>query len=193
MNSQTKQTGKTMKFLGIGVIMLMLLLLAAIPAMAAIELNEADFQAGNYVTFGTYPQTVSGTDETPIEWLVLDRNGNRALLLSRCGLDVQPYNKELEYITWENCSLRSWLNDTFINKTFTDKEKLCILLTDVENSRSQSYKPKYVTGGNDTQDKIFLLSYAEANKYLGVESANYDNVTSRMSPTRYAKTQGAFL
>ena len=56
-------------------------------------------QPGDYVTFGTYPQTASGTSSTPIEWLVLDVKGDQALLLSRYGLDAIPYNRELVEIT----------------------------------------------------------------------------------------------
>lgn len=63
------------------------------------EKNE--YHPGNYVTFRTYPQTTSGTDSTPIEWLVLENDGKTALLISRNALDCQPYNTEREDITWE--------------------------------------------------------------------------------------------
>lgn len=76
---------------------------------------SARFAVGNYVTFGTYPQSEEGTDATPIQWMVLDRDGSKALLLSRYGLDAQPYNTELSEVTWETCSLRSWLNNNFRN------------------------------------------------------------------------------
>lgn len=55
--------------------------------------REAMFAVGNYMTFGIYPQTKAGDDKIPIEWLVLDREGDKALLLSRYGLDAQPYNE----------------------------------------------------------------------------------------------------
>lgn len=50
-------------------------------------------QTGSYVSFGHYPQTASGHDRTPIVWLVLQVTGNKALLLSRDGLDAMPYNQ----------------------------------------------------------------------------------------------------
>ena len=34
--------------------------------------DKQQVQPGNYITFGYYPQTADGTDNTPIEWLVLD-------------------------------------------------------------------------------------------------------------------------
>lgn len=130
--------------------------------------RDAKFAVGNYVTFGTYPQTKAGNDATPIEWLVLARDGDKALLISRYGLDVQPYNKDYTSVTWETCTLRTWLNSTFYNKAFSSAEQAAILTTDVDNSKSQCYSIWTTSGGNNTQDKVFLLSYAEANKYFGV-------------------------
>ena len=59
------------------------------------------------MTFGTYPQTAEGNDETPIEWLVLDRNGDHALLLSRYSLDVHAFYPEHVDVTWEKSTLRA--------------------------------------------------------------------------------------
>ena len=168
---------------------------------AAREAKLAPYKTiGGIVTFGTYPQTASGTDRTPIEWVVLDydEKNNRALLLSRYGLDAQPYNKDYGNITWEKCTLRTWLNGTFLNKAFTAQEQGIIVLTNVDNGSSQGFDFETVllsaektTGGNDTQDKVFLLSYAEANKYLDVTYGNSSNTKSRAAPTSYAIRQGA--
>ncbi len=160
--------------------------------LAAAAALEAKFTVGNYVEFGTYPQTASGMDSTPIEWLVLARDGNKALLISRYGLDAQPYNEEWTSVTWEKCTLRTWLNGTFMNKAFTANEQTGILLTNVDNSSSQGYSGWKTKGGNNTQDKIFLLSYAEANQYLDVTKADSNNMKSRVAPTAYAKEQGAY-
>ena len=153
--------------------------------------------AGSYVTYGTYPQKKAGNDSTPIEWLVLeyDAKNNRALLISRYGLDCQPYNSSKTSVTWETCSLRTWLNGTFLNKAFSKAEQGAILTTEVDNSKSQGY---YSTnGGKNTQDKIFLLSYAEVNKYFNVEywhvSGADKNTKSRVAPTAYAIAQGASI
>ena len=145
---------------------------------------------GDYITFGHYSQTASGTDNTPIEWLVLDVQGSKALLLSRYGLDAQPYNTEWIDITWEKCTLRAWLNSTFLNKAFTAEEQADIMLTIVNNS-GKGFSNWYTKGGKYTQDKIFLLSYAEANKYLGLTWSDSRNMKSRVSSTAYAIKQGA--
>ena len=164
-------------------------------AAAVAAARDAKFAVGNYVSFGTYPQTKAGNDATPIEWLVLARDGNKALLISRYGLDAQPYNTDYTSVTWETCTLRTWLNGTFYNKAFSSAEQAAILTTDVDNSKNQCYSGWNTSGGNNTQDKVFLLSYAEANKYFDVENwqnnGATDNVKSRVAPTVYAIAQGA--
>ena len=167
-------------------------LLANDPDLAAAAAREAKYSVGNYVKFGRYPQTGEGNDSTEIEWLVLAREENKALLISRYELDAKPYNEKYVDITWEKCTLRTWLNGTFLSKAFTAQEQQGILQTDVDNDNSQGYSRKSTTGGSNTEDKVFLLSYAEANKLLGVTYDNGSNMKSRAAPTAYALKQGAW-
>ena len=54
----------------------------------------------------------------------------------------------------------------------------------MDNSKSQGYSGYNTNGGNNTQDRVFLLSYAEAWKYFKDDNA-------RMCvPTEYAVKQG---
>lgn len=153
---------------------------------------DLKFSVGNYVTFGSYPQTAAGDDMTAIEWLVLAREGKKALLISRYGLDAQKYHSEKTAITWQTCSLRTWLNSTFLNKAFTATEQSAILMTTVDNSKDQGYSGYSTDGGNNTEDKVFLLSYAEANKYLGITDNGY-NKELGVEATAYAKKQGVYV
>ena len=73
----------------------------------------ANLAVGEYISFGHYPQTASGTDDMPIEWIVLEADGDSALLLSRYALDCQPFNTKQDFVTWETCTLRKWLNSDF--------------------------------------------------------------------------------
>ena len=171
--------------------------LEAHPELAAArEAKLAPFRTvGSCVTFGSYEQdNNTGNGQEPIEWLVLDYDaaGSRALIIARYGLDAKPYNEKWVDITWEKCTLRTWLNGTFLNKAFTAAEQKGILLTDVDNGSSQGYSKWRTSGGNNTQDRVFLLSYAEANKYLGVTYDDSKNTKSRVAPTAYAIKQGAY-
>ena len=147
-------------------------------ASAVIQLK---FAVGNYVIFGNYPQTNDVNDNSPIEWLVLESDGETALLISRYALDCKPYNKNKD-TTWETCTLRGWLNDEFFNKAFSADEKKSILQSNVSADKN----PEYSTNpGNATKDKVFLLSIVEANKYFKSDDAR------KCAPTDYAIQQGA--
>ena len=152
--------------------------------------NMEDMIVGNIVCFGTYPQTADGTDKTPIEWQVLevDAENSKALLISRYGLDAKPYNEALTGVSWATCTLRRWLNQAFLETAFMKTEQDIILMTVVDNGRSQGYWS--TDGGKNTEDRIFLLSYAEASRYFRVAREYENNITSRVSATAYAKAQG---
>lgn len=95
----------------------------------------------------------------PIKWRVLKVTGNKALLLSDIALDDQKYNSSFSKVTWENCTIRSWLNGNLLSSAFSSKEQAAIDLTTVENESN----PYYGTdAGNDTQDKIFFLKASDA-------------------------------
>ncbi len=164
-------------------------LLVFIPSCA-----ESSICAGDRITFGTYPQSAKGDDKTPIVWVVLDTVDDKAFLVSNYGIDCQPYHTKVIDITWENCSLRLWLNVEFYNKAFSSEEQSCILLTNVDNSKSQGYWNS--DSGNDTQDKVFLLSYAEVKTYLDKsldpkKGISYTFNGTLATPTEYAIKQGS--
>lgn len=122
---------------------------------------------GNTVTFGAYEQdnnTSNGKED--IQWVVLATKNNSSLLLSQYALDGVKYNEEADDVTWQSCSLRSWLNGTFLKAAFTSEERKAILKTNVDNSKSQGNNNWATSGGNNTADQIFLLSYSEAKQYF---------------------------
>ena len=141
--------------------------------------KEAFQTVGNIVRFGHYEQDnnlENGQEE--IEWIVLDVQEGKSLLISRYGLSSRPYNTVSGSVTWESCTLRRWLNKDFLQTAFEPAEQLAILITNVDNSKPSR-------GGNDTQDQFFLLSYHEAFLYF------QSNDTRQCAPTDYAEEQGA--
>ena len=95
----------------------------------------------------------------PINWRVLQSENGEAFLLSDVILDNQNYNED--YSTWEESSLRSWLNGEFMNRAFSDEEKEKINITEIVNQDNSDYGTE---GGNNISDKISLLSSAEADE-----------------------------
>ena len=152
----------------------------------------AKYTLESRVQFGSYTQSANGADQTPIEWIILERENDKALLLSYYGLDCVPYNNELSSTTWEDCTLRTWLNNEFINSAFSAVERESILVTDVDCNQGLYSGNLVATGGNSTQDKVFLLSYVEANRYLGVADDG-NCMKARASATEYAASNGAWV
>lgn len=140
----------------------------------------------------------------PIKWRVLNRNGNDALLLADVALDDQKYNTNCADVTWETSSMRSWLNGygasvnqpktdysrkNFINSAFTSTQRNAIKTTNVVNNSNIYYG---TAGGNNTSDKVFLLSESEvyptgtAADYGFVKDINDEARRSRCSTYAYA-------
>jgi len=122
--------------------------------------------------------------DSNLEWIVLDENDSEVLLLSKYAIEQKPYNDEFADVTWEECSLRHWLNDEFYSTAFNDSEKNGIKMTTVINGDNPFNGTE---GGNDTEDRVFLLSIEEANRY-------FDSDESRMAKaTEHAKANGVVV
>ena len=162
-------------------VFLILLKTVIIPKQRINKIKTAN--VGDIIVFGTYEQdnNISNGKED-IEWLVLAKEDNKILVISDKALDCKPYNQSRDYVTWETCSLRNWLNNDFINAAFTAEERAMIPTVTV----SADMNPEYNTNpGNATKDKVFLLSIVEAEKYFTSDEAR------KCVPTEYAISNGA--
>ena len=140
-------------------------------------------KVGDLVEFGHYEQDgdLSNGAES-IQWRVLSKEDGKTLVISEYELDAKPYNELCTDITWEECTLRKWLNGAFYDEAFTDDEKQYIKLSRIINEDNNEYLTK---GGADTDDYVFLLSMSEAEKYFADDDARIAR------PTQYAKNNGA--
>ena len=168
----------------------------------------------NCVWFGNYWQNDTNGDGTadkndskePIKWRVLSVEGDKALLLADQILDFQKYNETNAKVTWETCSLRSWLNgydaesnvsnisyiaDSFLGSAFSQTEKDAILSANLANADNSE---KGTEGGNDTTDYVFLLSLADVvNTTYGFESVKTQQDNARRATnTAFSKERGAY-
>ena len=125
---------------------------------------------GDYIKFGSYPQTSSGQNQ-PIEWQVLSIENNKMLVISRYGLDAKRFDGSSN--NWKNSKIRKWLNGDFYNKAFTDQEKKSINLSNLSDV--------------GTSDNVFLLSKDEAEQYFANDDAR------RCKATDYAVKNGAYV
>ena len=143
------------------------------------------------VYFGKYKQSSDGAGgfkTEPIKWRVLsnDPDNGTLFMLSDKNLDCKRFHETWESITWENSNIRSWLNSTFINDAFSENEQVSVATTSVENNGD------YYGRGNDTEDKIFLISRDEAiNTAYGFKYSSRENINRNAKNTDHAKERGA--
>ncbi len=144
--------------------------------------KTATAKAGDVIILGSYEQdgdTENGAED--IEWIVLDTEEDRLLVISKDALDAKAFAESEDGATWDSSSLRTWLNDDFYETAFAAVEQSRI----VESTVAADENPDYETdAGEATQDKIFILSVSEAQKYFDTEEER------ECSATEYAKTQG---
>jgi|GEM_PF-2833421 len=117
------------------------------------------------ITFGAYKSKVDGDTAEPIEWMVLKRDGSFSLLISKYAIACGKYNSSRINVTWESCSLRQWLNTVFINDAFSDSERAKICRATIPADANPDFEDR-VNPGNDTTDRIFIMSIHEANSFF---------------------------
>ncbi len=146
-----------------------------------------------------------------IDWRVLDPV--TGFVMCETIIDAQPYSNTIyengggaygnfndsshtNYASdYETSSIRQWLNEDFYNTAFTDSEKKKINTTTLNNDgyyTSIGIEGYEKLDSNETEDKIFLLSYDEViNSKFGFSSSYLGDDTARFGQgSDYAKCQG---
>lgn len=139
-------------------------------------------RVGDIVQFGRMEQNAPADGiADPIDWLVLDVQAGKALLLSVKAIDVQPFNSRVEGTDWEKSLIRGWLNGVFAYTSFSAEEKLILLDSTIKNSANPVFG---TSSGDPTIDRLFLLSIDEVNRYFTTD------VSRRILPSDAARAKG---
>ena len=155
------------------------------PEPTATERPFAKLRVGDTIEFGRYEQDNEfGNGPEAIEWEVLEIKDGSALIVSRYGLDAKSYHDIYTEITWERCTLRNWLNNDFYDEAFNEAEKNQILSTTVINPENSTYG---TSGGDSTEDRVFLLSLADARRFYETDRQRV------LDATAYAKANDVFI
>lgn len=144
------------------------------------EYQEAKLKGtavGDILYFGAYELSADSTEKELMQWVVLDVQDGKALIVSQSAIAAKPFHQNYKKNSWETCTLRSWLNQDFLNAAFTATEQTKILVTTVSAASA---------GEKDTQDRLFLLSAEEVQKYFATGTAG-------CKPTGAAKAAGAYV
>lgn len=167
--------------------------------------NENGIMTWDCVYFGNYWQRDTNKDgavdqrdaKEPIKWRVLSVEGNDAFLMADQPLDCRKYSGnqndfsiDVDYeselpATWEDCSLRTWLNETFYQDAFSQEEGEAIQTVTVTNEDNPITG---IGGGNNTEDKVYLLSLSEAvTAAYGFSTGSGESVSRAAEGTKYAE------
>lgn len=105
-----------------------------------------------------------------LEWYVIGNENGMKLLLSKDVVTKVKYNKKkTDVVSWKDSYVRLYLNDEFYNFVFNDTEKRMIQSVNIKTSKNSASS---LSSDEYTLDKIFLLSYDEVMKYIGIGNKN---------------------
>ena len=146
---------------------------ATTEALETVVLKDA--KIGDIVQMGTYEQDGDAETEDPICWDVLDKDGDAVLLISHDVIAYQRFSDSRKCVIWEDSEIRTWLNQEFYAEAFDEEEQASIRETTLENLSTVGFAAHVDPSGDvqvresrpDTKDKIFLLSWKEAEQYYG--------------------------
>ena len=144
---------------------------------------------GDTVVFGAYEQdgnTKNGKE--PLEWMILDIDGDKALLITAKVVDYVK-NTDSKTVLWSKCAVRTWMNDTFYKGAFSSADRKAILTTQVHTPEN----PYYLRGGCDTKDRLFSLSMEEVIQYFETRGKIGDEFITITDPRALTEATPAAL
>ena len=148
--------------------------------------TEYQLIPGAVIQLGQYEQdNKTDNGQEAIEWMVLDAQDGKALLLSKQALDCLAFNDGNLNENWESSSIRSWLNNSFFQSTFSPYEQQAILTAIVSNAADECNPSWNQVDAPGTEDRVFLLSYAELLRYFPDQNGR------KTTSTEFARGKGA--
>ena len=134
----------------------------------------------------------------PITWKVLELKNGRYFILSEKLLEPVTFYSSLENRTiggktiypnnYEYSDLRNWLNNDFYTSAFRFNDSY-IQITNVDNSASTTKSNTNPYCCNNTDDKVFLLSYKD---YMNTDYGFIHDVDKRSFTTEWARARGSY-
>ena len=127
----------------------------------------------------------------PIRWRILSESNETALILCDSIIANGAYDAGSNN-NYAESDIRAWLNDQFYNTAFTDLQRDIILTTTVDNSAESTGHSSNIYVCEDTEDKVFLLSYVEAtNALYGFSTSRNESASREMITSDYTRATGA--
>lgn len=138
----------------------------------------------------------------PIKWKVISNQENEYFVTTDLLLDVKQFHsfiadrkvdgQTIGANNWEYSDLRNWLNSDFINIIFADGYDEYVQTSTVDNGAEVCREGDRFTDCNDTEDKLFLLSYKDVIG-TGFDSDDTASLTRTVKVSDYARAKGAYM
>lgn len=140
-----------------------------------VTIEVPSLRPGDVIQLGSYEQDNNlNNGAEPIEWIMLYEEEGNYMLLSKYALDAKPYDQSGKCSSWEDCSLRSWLNGSFYDSAFSAAEK------------------KIIQTSKSLNDNVFLLGYNSSGE-SGVTYFLKSDSARACYATSYAIANGAWV
>ena len=112
---------------------------------------------GDVIEFGT----ALIERDTKLEWIVLECQNDRALLISKNIIEYRNFHSKTKTnIEWQNSDICAWLNNDFYNGAFSEEEKAKVLEYEIQTKNYGSET------SDSTQNRVFLFNIQEVKKYV---------------------------
>ncbi|MCR5204630.1 MAG: DUF6273 domain-containing protein [Lachnospiraceae bacterium] len=173
----------------------------AISERGEVKYDFSKTKIGEVITFGAYEQDGDlSNGKEPIEWIVLSKDKNEMLVLSKYALDYLPFHVREYYgedetdkcfTTWASCSIRDFLNNVFYDEAFTKGEKKLVKTNTIKTTVDFEWRKKET---KTTKDNVFLLSSKDltSKSYGFAKERTLEDINRRCSYTAYAILQKEF-
>lgn len=137
---------------------------------------------GNTVIFGIYEQNPLLEGKEKMEWIITEKIDDSAMLVSKYA--IEAYGFSADPSAWSKSALRTWLNSTFYDQSFTRAEKRLLLRKSVTTIYTDAEGAEKV---DICEDFAFVLSENEATRY-------FKTADERFAPaTEYLKTRNVYV
>jgi len=124
-------------------------------------------ETGDEVNFGRFETNYLIPGKEKLTWIVLEKNDNELLLITKEGIASSAYLHAHKETTWSGSDLCSYLNDTLYNQIFN------------------MYEKDFIVADKETKDVLSLLSVKEVSLYFN------DEKSRQLTLTQVAEKNGA--
>lgn len=138
-----------------------------------IATYEVETRPSWYKQFSNGEEMIDGQEYwfkcEPIIWDIITKNDNDYIIKTHYLLDAHRFDDDSN--DYSQSEIRTWLNGEFFDTAFALYNKSKVLISEVDNSASQTDESSVSLACENTFDKVYLKSFAEINPKANTSSS----------------------